>query len=67
MNVMQSYATDSFLSAYTRFVSKHGHPEKLLIDEGGQLLKASREMQISIADVLSTLESRYRVGVEYQV
>ena len=67
VHVMQSYATDSFLQAYTRFGSNHGHPKKLYIDGGGQLVKAAKDMQISVADITTTLNRKYRVGVEYQV
>ena len=65
VHVMEKYDTASFLMAYTRFSSKHGHPEKLFIDEGGQLLKGCKEIEFNIIDVAKSLDSKYRVGIEF--
>ena len=65
VHVMEKYDTASFLMAYTRFSSKHGHPEKLFIDEGGQLLKGCKEIEFNIMDVAKSLDSKYRVGIEF--
>ena len=39
---------------------------KLFPDEGSQLLKACKEMEISWVDVSKDLNSRYQVGVEFE-
>ncbi len=39
---------------------------KLFLDEGSQLLKACKEMEISWVDVSKDLNSRYQVGVELE-
>ena len=67
VHAMQSYSTAAFLQAYTRFSSRVGHPTKMYIDGGGQLVKAVNDMQINITDVTNTLNSRYAVGVEHEI
>ena len=64
--VMQGYDTASFLCSYTRFSARYGHPSKLFINEGSQLLKACNKMEINILDIKRTLDSEYRVGIEYE-
>ena len=66
VHVMQGYDTPAFLQAYTRFSSRYGHPSKMFIDEGSQLMKACAKMEINIVDLTQTLNSQYQVGVEYQ-
>lgn len=65
VHCMPAYDTGAFIMAYTRFATNHGHPAKLFIDEGGQLLKACREMEFSVTDLVKTLDTKYRVGVEF--
>jgi hypothetical protein len=62
---MDKCDTEAFILAYTRFAARFCHPVKLFPDEGGQLLKACAEMQISWVNVAETLNSRYQVGVEF--
>ena len=64
---MPGYSTECFMQAYTRFAAKHGHPNKLFIDQGSQLVKAAEEMELVIVDVQHQLESKFQVGIEYQV
>ena len=64
--VMPSYGTEDFIAAYTRFSSRYGHPSKLHIDQGTQLLAACRKMEISITDLANNLAKSYGVGVEYE-
>ena len=63
--VMQGYDTGSFLQSYTRFSSRYGHPSKLYIDEGSQLLKACKNMELNITDITYTLNSQYQVGIDF--
>ena len=65
VHVMAKYDTGAFILAYTRFSSNHGHPAKLFIDEGGQLIKACKEMEFGVTDLISTLNTRYSVGIEF--
>ena len=65
IHVMAKYDTGSFILAYTRFATNHGHPAKLFIDEGGQLVKACKEMEFSVTDIIDTLDTKYKVGVDF--
>lgn len=64
---MPGYSTECFLQAYTRFAAKHGHPNKIFIDQGSQLVKAAAEAQLVMLDIQTELEAKYQVGIEYQV
>ena len=64
--MMQNYTTAAFLQAYTRFSSRYGHPSKLFIDAGSQLIKACREAEFSIVDVAKELTTKFQVGVDYE-
>lgn len=66
VHVMQGYDTSAFLQAYTRFASRYGHPNKIFIDEGSQLVKACKKMELSIIDLTQALNVQHQVGVEYQ-
>ena len=66
VHVMAGYDTPSFLQAYTRFSSRYGHPSRIFIDEGSQLVKACKKMEISIIDITQTLNVKHQVGVEFQ-
>ena len=65
VHVMEGYSTDEFLMCYTRFSSRYGHPSKLFIDEGSQLMKACRSMELSITDITNSLSSKYQVGIDH--
>lgn len=65
VHAMAKCDTSAFVQAYTRFAARFCHPMKLFPDEGSQLLRACAEMQISWLDVSHTLNSEYRVGVEF--
>ena len=62
---MQKYDASAFLLAYTRFTSRFGHPVKLFIDEGGQLVKGCKEVEFNWIDIANNLNSQFGVGVEY--
>ena len=65
VHAMGSYSTDEFLMCYTRFSSRYGHPAKLCIDEGSQLLAACRRMELSIVDITNSLSTKFNVGIDY--
>ena len=63
---MQSYSTESFVSAFVRFGSRYGYPKKLTIDEGSQLIKACKEMKIQLFDLLKPLDVKFHTGIEFE-
>ena len=62
---MTSYSTDSFIDCYTRFSARYGHPSYLHIDEGSQLMKACKDMELSLVDITNNLSVSYGVGVQH--
>ena len=66
VHAMPKCDTEAFVAAYTRFAARFCHPMKLYPDEGSQLLKACKEMEISWVDVSTTLNARHQVGVEFE-
>jgi len=65
VHAMTKCDTTAFIMAYTRFAARFGHPAKLFPDEGGQLLKACSEMEVSWIDVSSNLNAKHGVGVDF--
>ena len=55
IKVMEDYSTPSFIQAFTRFSCQHGYPSKLLIDEGGQLIKGCQTMKFDLTDIQQQL------------
>ena len=64
---MAKYSTGAFINAYTRHSSRYGHPLKLFVDAGSQLIKACKDMELSWIDLTSTLNSQFGVGIEHVV
>ena len=65
-HVMTMYDADAFVLAYTRFAARYGHPKKLFIDQGSQLVKGCEDMNVDMIDLTTRLDSKYRVGIDYQ-
>ena len=65
IHTMTSYSTDAFIDCYTRFSSRYGHPSHIYIDEGSQLMKAMKSMEISLVDVTNTLFTKYKVSIQH--
>ena len=63
MKVMEDYDTPQFLDAYVRFAFNLGHPKKLLIDEGSQLICGCENMILNMSDVKGQLNREY--GIEF--
>ncbi|XP_066927931.1 uncharacterized protein [Clytia hemisphaerica] len=59
------YSATSFIMTFTRFACDRGFPKKLLCDEGSQLVKSCKEMNLNLQDVQSNLTKLHKV--EYQV
>ena len=51
VHAMDKYDRDSFILAYQRFVDIHGHPVKIIIDQGSQLMAALSDMNITTVDL----------------
>jgi hypothetical protein len=64
---MPKYDTGAFLSCYMKHAYRYGHAAKLYIDGGSQLIAACKKMQISWTDLTGILNSKFSVGVEYEV
>ncbi|XP_066928653.1 uncharacterized protein [Clytia hemisphaerica] len=65
IKTMDDYSATSFIMAFTRFACDRGFPKKLLCDEGSQLVKACKEMNLNLRDVQSNLMKLHKV--EFQV
>lgn len=57
----------AFIQAYNRHVFRYGHPAKVYVDAGSQLLKACEEAEFSWTDIVHLISSRYGVGFDYEV
>ena len=62
--VMDDYSTSAFLLAFVRFSCHYGYPKFLLPDEGSQLVKGCKDMQLSFSDIQSHLNIEY--GVQFE-
>ena len=67
VHCMPKYDTVTFIMAYTRFAARYGHPAKLFIDAGTQLLSAVKNMEISRIDLIEKLTVEHDVGIEFEV
>lgn len=63
----ESYNTDSFIQAYTRFAARYGHPAKIFIDAGSQLKKACSKMKISYSNVAEAINAECETQVEFSI
>ena len=63
IKLMEDYLTPSFMLAFIRFPCAVGYPKILLPDEGSQLVKGCKEMQLCFHDIQHRLSIEY--GVEY--
>ena len=66
VHVMARYNTLAFVKAYTRFSARYGHPNTIYIDEGSQLVKAAKEMEIGLVDLTRDLTTEFQVGIAYE-
>jgi len=64
IRVLEDYSTPSFIQAFMRFSCQFGYPFKLLIDEGGQLVKGCQTMEFDINDIKQQLHKD--VCLEFQ-
>ena len=64
---MTKYDTAAFLMGYTRHASRYGHPAKVIIDAGSQLVKAVNDMQTTILDMEGVIRLQHQVGVQFEI
>ena len=64
IKVMDDYSTSAFLLAFLRFSCHYGYPKFVLPDEGSQLVKGCKDMQLSFLDIQSHLNIEY--GVQFE-
>ena len=65
IKVMDSYSTSAFLLGFIRFSCSVGYPKILLPNEGSQLVKGCKEMQLNFTGIRHKLSIEY--GVEFEV
>ena len=64
---MAKYNTASFVMAYTRHASRYGHPKRVVIDAGSQLVKAVKEMKTSLVELEGLVRIQHQVGIEFRI
>lgn len=67
VHCMQDYSSSAFVLAYTRFACRFGHPYKIFIDPGTQLVKGCSDMSINLTDITDTLNGQYGVKINFEV
>ena len=60
---MEDYSTTSFFLGFIRFACKVGYPKMLMPDEGSQLVKGCKDMQIDFSNLQYRLSRQ--CGVEF--
>ena len=65
LKVMEDYSTSAFMLGFIRFSCSVGYPKMLLPDEGSQLVKGCKEMQLTFSDIKQQLHVEY--GVEFDM
>ena len=64
---MAASSSAGFVQAYNRHAFRHGHPVKVYIDQGSQLLKACEQAELSWTEIAHLISAHYGVGFEYEV
>ena len=64
---MTRYDTAAFIMGYTRHAARYGHPVKVVIDAGSQVVKAVTEMHSTILDVEGIIRLQHQVGVSFEI
>jgi transposase InsO family protein len=66
IEIVHSMDTDSFISAFRRFSSRRGQPEKLFSDNGTNLVSGDRELRKSIQDFNRTKIGKFMLQREVE-
>ena len=64
---MPSSSSAGFVQAYNRHAFRHGHPTKVYVDQGSQLLKACEQAELSWLEISHLISAHYGVGFDYEV
>ena len=64
LKVMEDYSTSAFILGFIRFSCSVGYPKMLLPDEGSQLVKGCKDMQLSFTDIKNRLHVEHGVRFE---
>ena len=64
---MAASSSAGFVQAYNRHAFRHGHPVKVYVDAGSQLLKACEQAELSWLEIAHLISAHYGVGFEYEV
>ena len=64
---MSASSSAGFIQAYNRHAFRHGHPVKVYVDAGSQLLKACEQAELSWFEVAHLISAHYGVGFDYEV
>ena len=67
VKTLENYSAIAFTEAYTRHTAQYNHPMRLYIDAGTQLVKSCKQMKFSLTDWTESLNTKYNVGIDYQV
>ena len=67
VHAMAKYDAVAVVKAYNRFASRYGHPRKIYIDQGTQLIAAIKNMEISLCDITNGINVEYQVGIEFEL
>ena len=61
---MDTYDSNSFILAFTRFSCEVGYPKILLVDEGSQLITGCKSMKLNFQDIRHQLHVNVNVESE---
>ena len=64
---MPASTSAAFVQAYNRHAFRHGHPVKVHVDAGSQLLKACEQAEMSWIEISHLISAHYGVGFDYEV
>ena len=64
LKIMEDYSTSAFILGFIRFTCTVGYPKMLLPDEGSQLMKGCKDMQLSFTDIKQRLHVEHGVTFE---
>ena len=64
INVMDDYSTPSFVQSFTRFASRFGFLKKVYCDEGGQLMKGLKDMDLTYINIKGRLYRERGIEME---
>ena len=64
MKTMEDYTTEQFILGFIRFATSYGYPKKLMPDEGSQLVKGCKVMELEYYDIKHRLHRDFGIDFE---